>query len=549
MYASKFAPAILLLLVFTPIGYSSIRPNIAPIPDPGLNISISNMQRFTSDISYDFDPAIIQRLDGAAVVFWENIPFSNGKISNPVINYRTSNYPSPTYSSLNWSASQTLVSTPLSQNVAPAVSQARNGTIYLSFASNRTGNFDIFLKRYSPSTGWYAEQQQTLNPADEVISSPLAASDGSLWLFWDRTLSATSANIFYKVWRSGSWGPETPFTSEGSTIENVQPSAFQMNDGSIWVVWSRMDTVSNLTHVYYEVYRNGSWSSALPLTSNANPDQHPHIVQDQNSTIWVAWNRELPVSLNVFQNDIFYTYSVNNGASFIPEVNLTNDTGCAVCPEDIQPSLAQWKDGRVYLFWASNRDPQNYWDLFYDTTNPQPFHHMAVTALSASPMTIRLSGAPSVTAVITVNVTVTNWGTFPESFWLFVKATNVSSRTIAAQYLSLGAGQVMSLSIIWNTNGVMPAKYRLSANIVAPANEQQIVTGDNTMTGGVLWLVPPGDITMDGRVDILDGAAVAYAFGSRPGGPFWNPQADLTGDGVVDILDASIVALWFGTVT
>jgi hypothetical protein len=107
----------------------------------------------------------------------------------------------------------------------------------------------------------------------------------------------------------------------------------------------------------------------------------------------------------------------------------------------------------------------------------------------------------------------------------------------------------MSLSIIWNTNGIMPAKYRLSANIVAPANEQQIVTGDNMMTGGILWLVPPGDITMDGKVDILDGAAVAYAFGSRPGTLFWNPQADLTGDGVVDILDASIVALWFGTVT
>jgi hypothetical protein len=542
MYASKLAPAILLLLILTPAAYSSSSPSIAPKPNPGLNISVSNAQRFTSASSYDFDPAIVQRLDGTAVVFWENIPFS-GKISNPVITYRTSTSPAPIYNASKWSAPQTLVSTPLSQNVAPAVSQARNGSIYLSFASNRTGNFDIFLKRYSPATGWYPEQQQTLNTADEVISSPLAASDGSLWLFWDRTTSATSANIFYKVWRSGTWGPETPFTSDGSTIQNVQPSAFQMNDGSIWVVWSRDDTSTNLTHVNYEVYRNGVWSSALPLTSSTNPDQHPHILQDQNSTIWVAWNRELPVSTTVFQNDIFYTYSVNNGASFIPEVNLTNDTGCTTCPEDLQPSLAQWKDGRVYLFWATNRDPQNYWNLYYATTNPQPFHDMAVTALSSAPWKLKPN------SLVTINVTVANLGTFPESFWLFVKATNTTAWTIAVQFLSLAAGQTMPMSINWNTSGMHPAKYQMSATIVPSQTETLIETGDNYLAGGQVWLIPIGDVDWDGSVTIGDLSIVALAYHSTPASPNWNPAADLNADGSVGIDDLSIVALGYHTYT
>jgi hypothetical protein len=434
------------------------------------------------------------------------------------------------------------VSTPLSQSIAPAVSQARNGSLYLSFASNRTGNFDIFLKRYSPATGWYPDQQETLNTG-EVVSSPLAASDGSLWLFWDRTTSATSANIFYKVWRAGSWGPETPFTNEGSTIENVQPSAFQMNDGSIWVVWSRVDTTTNLEHVNYEIYRNGLWSNPLPLTSSSNPDQHPHIIQDQNSTIWVAWNRELPVSTTVFQNDIFYTYSVNNGASFIPEVNLTNDTGCATCAEDIQPSLAQWKDGRVYLFWASNRDPQNYWDLYYDTTNPQPFHNIAVTAVSSAPWKLKPN------TLVTVNVTVANLGTFPESFWLFVKATNTTAWTIAVQFLSLAAGQTMPLSILWNTSGMRPAKYQMSALIAPSQTENLIVTGDNFLKGGQVWLIPVGDVDWDGSVDISDLSIVALAYHSTPASANWNPAADLNADGSVGIDDLSIVAIWYHTYT
>jgi len=545
MYGKRLGLTALLLLVLTPTAnvFGIHLAQVSVHPDPGLNITLTNAQRFTSDVSYDFNSAVIQGLNGTAWVFW-SYTFFNGKALNPVIAYRTSNSPNYTYSPSAWSSAQSLVSTPLSQNIAPSVAQLRNGTLLLSFASNRTGNFDIFLKRLSPATGWSSDQQMTLNTADEKVSSIVAASDGSLWLFWDRTIGPTAANIFYKVWRAGSWSAEAALTSDASNIENLEPSGFQMSDGSVWMVWSRMDTSSNLSNVYYKTYRSGVWSSSVQLTSTTNQDHHPHISQDGNSTIWVTWNRELSVSSTVFQNDIFYTYSVTGGSSFIPEVNLTNDVGCSsVCAEDLMPSLAQLKDGRVYLFWSTNRDPQNYWDLYFDTTNPQPFHNMALTALSASPMTILTSGT------IIVNVTVANTGTFPESFWLFVKATNVSSRTIAAQFLSLAAGQIMPLSINWNTNGIPPAKYKLSANIATPSNENEIVTGDNSMTGGILWLLPPGDITMDGRVDILDGAAVAYAFGSRPGSPLWNPRADLTGDGVVDILDASIVALWYGTVT
>jgi hypothetical protein len=536
MRAAKLTIGLLVLLTFLPAV-----PATGPLP--GLTIAVSNPQRFTTDISYDFSPVVVQGVDGTAWVFW-SYTFFNGRASLPVINYRTSSSPNYIYNSSAWSPSQTLVSTPLSQNIAPSVTQFRNGTIYLSFASNRTGNYDIFLKRYSPQIGWSSDQQITLNPADEKTSSVVAASDGSLWVFWDRIVSPTSSNIFYKVSRNGSWSMEQPLTNDTSAIENLEPSSIQTNDGSLWMVWSRLDTASNLRNLYYRVYRSGSWSGSVQLTSNANQDNHPHVTQDSNNTIWVAWNRELPVSITVFQNDVFYSYSVDNGASFVPETNLTNDTGCStICPEDIMSSLAQLKDGRIYVFWASNRDPQNYWDLYYATTSPQPFHHVAVTALSAAPLKLRAGG------LININVTVVNTGTFPESFWLFVKGTNTSSMTIAVVSLNMAPGQSMLLSIDWNTTGTRPAKYQLSANIVITHPEYQIVTGDNTLTGGKLWLVPPGDVNMDGRCDILDVALVAAAFGSTVGSPTWNPAADFTRDGKVDILDVAIVAYWFGTYT
>src|SRR5256712_293468 len=350
MYGKRLGLTALLLLVLTPTAnvFGIHLAQVSVHPDPGLNITLTNAQRFTSDVSYDFNSAVIQGLNGTAWVFW-SYTFFNGKALNPVIAYRTSNSPNYTYSPSAWSSAQQLVSTPNSQNIAPSVAQLRNGTLLLSFASNRTGNFDIFLKRFSPATGWFPDQQMTLNTADEKISSIVAASDGSLWLFWDRTINPTTANIFYKVWRAGSWSAETALTNDTSNIENLEPSGFQMNDGSIWMVWSRTDTSSNLENVYYQSYRSGAWSSRVQLTSTTNQDHHPHISQDGNSTIWVTWNRELSVSSTVFQNDIFYTYSVTGGSRLISAGKLTYHRRCSpVCSGDLIPPLAQPNDGRVY---------------------------------------------------------------------------------------------------------------------------------------------------------------------------------------------------------
>jgi tungstate transport system substrate-binding protein len=54
------------------------------------------------------------------------------------------------------------------------------------------------------------------------------------------------------------------------------------------------------------------------------------------------------------------------------------------------------------------------------------------------------------------------------------------------------------------------------------------------------------DINIDFKVDILDIATAAKAFGSYQGHPRWNPYCDINNDGEVDILDIATVAMKFG---
>jgi hypothetical protein len=537
------ASLLLLLAAISPvIEVVQARFSAVATPAPSVATNWSSLQRFTSTSNTDFSPAVVQGADGTVWVFYAVTPTgSNGQPYDPQIRYRTSTMLSATYNASLWSAEQTLIAPPLSQNVSPSVSQSSNGTIFLAFSSNRTGPFNIYLKKYNPGQGWLPETPVTWGTNNDKEPSVLAANDGSVWVFWFRVFSGTQYNLYYKVYRNGVPSVETPLTSDTSA-QNTDPSALQLRNGLIWLAWSHYDS-STGQHIYLDSYNatKGTWTIQPPLSSTSNPDMHPAITEDENSTIWLSWSRELSCGGTCFQWDVFYKYSTNNGASWSPETNLTNDTSCSSCPDDIMSSQTQLKDGRIYLFWASTRDPQNYWNIYYSTTSPQPFHHISITNLSFGPQKIRAGW------MLTVNVTVVNFGTFPESFFLFVQAVNKTKTTVAVQYLSLGAGQAMSLTILWNTNGIAPAKYQITAYV--PPINSEITPLDNTRYAGIAWLVPPGDVNMDGKVDIIDASAVGIAYGSTPSSPNWNPLADLDGSGKVDILDASTVAIWYGVAT
>jgi hypothetical protein len=70
---------------------------------------------------------------------------------------------------------------------------------------------------------------------------------------------------------------------------------------------------------------------------------------------------------------------------------------------------------------------------------------------------------------------------------------------------------------------------------VIPSTEYDVLSGNYVFSG-------KEDLNFDGRVNILDMAILAKAYGSHPEDAGWNPKADLNGDGEVNIIDFSAVA-------
>jgi hypothetical protein len=138
-----------------------------------------------------------------------------------------------------------------------------------------------------------------------------------------------------------------------------------------------------------------------------------------------------------------------------------------------------------------------------------------------------------------INVTVSNIEDFPENVWVTLYYNITANKSIDAWPVYLEAEQNYTLQFTWNTAGLPCLNYTLTA--VATVS-----TDSNTPSNGYTTVRLMGDVNGDGRVNLMDIALVARAFGSTPTSPNWNPAADLNGDGTVNMKDVVLVARNFG---
>ena len=114
-----------------------------------------------------------------------------------------------------------------------------------------------------------------------------------------------------------------------------------------------------------------------------------------------------------------------------------------------------------------------------------------------------------------------------------------------------GSGVIATLTFktIYQHKGIEKQPLSCTLQLI----ETKIINDDlkeilHTVNSGYYEILPNniGDINWDYKVDIMDVATAAAAFGSYPGHERWNPVADVNGDGKVDIYDVAIIAANFG---
>lgn len=227
--------------------------------------------------------------------------------------------------------------------------------------SQTTYDYEIYYKISSDyGATWSNDTQLTTNLSDDIAPSIIQLMNGTIFVVWhsDRT---GNTDIFYKTSSDGGalWSNAKQLTTDPNSDRS--PSVTQTKDGRIWVAWHSNRLGDN--EVIYKVYDGLSWSNHERLTSNTNEDTGPSILQTLDGTMWLFWSSRVP---DIGQtSDLYYKTSSDNGTTWTERVQFTTDPY-----DDAWPSITQTNDTKIWVVWASNRADQPYgnWDIWYQTS-------------------------------------------------------------------------------------------------------------------------------------------------------------------------------------
>ncbi len=463
------------------------------------------------------------------------------------------------YNGVSWLPQQQLTNDPAS-DLTPALVQLANGNIMLVWSSNRSGNFSLYYKTNTAGV-WSGDTRLTSPQGRDSTPSLLQLRNGTMLVYWTRESLVSGSVVRYvysKSYNNGSWSPEVRFSSGGSEEE---PSIFQSDDGTIWVMYAANRFGS--LDIFYKTY-NGAWSPEIRLTTNSADDHQPWIMQDLTGMMWAFWNRCVPINGQTCQDDIFYENSTNLGATWSAEVQFTVDpTGYTI--NDSHPAVIHYsRDKMVYVFWGTDLTGLGAdFDVWVRTSNPIPIHHVYLSNATAGPKSLQEAGT------VKENVTANNPGSYNETLTVNAYYQNSTSTLSKSVSVSLGPGKSMFIQMSWNTSKVVPAKYKIFFVLLpVPGQSVRLLANNTAVAGSVAVLPILEDIDGNGRVDIVDVSTVAFGFGTKivgdtdgdcaiqmpdvsfvafyfgtkVGDPNWNPLADLDHNGKVDIYDVAIIA-------
>jgi len=481
--------------------------------------------RLTTDEDWDTNPSITQTVNGSIWIVWS----SDRAAFEEELFFKTS----PDYG-LTWTP-DTRLTFNVGFDVTPSVVQTANDWLWVVWASDRIGNYELYYKTSSDyGLTWTSDFRLTANASRDLRPSITQDITGTIWVAWSRDVGGGNYELFFKT--SSDYGSTWTSDIQLTTHPNLDiwPSIIQTWDGSIWVVWASYRTGDYELFFKTSSDYGSTWSSDIQLTTDTSFDERPSIIQAVDGSIWVVWQSDRAAN----NYELFFKTSSDYGSTWSSDIRLTDDR-----EYDMSPSVTSTDDGRIWVAWASDRtgEPERNFELFYKFSDVIPVHDVAITDVTLS--------ATNVTGgeTVTISAVAENQGTMNETFDVnyYANSTLIGSETIT---LNPGASTIQAFP--WTTP-FSTATYIISANATIVPGETD--TDDNTFTDGIVNVTRPsiqGDVDGDGDVDLDDLFYILISYGmtiedamATYGVP---PGTDIDNDGTIDLDDLFYVLRDYG---
>lgn len=199
----------------------------------------------------------------------------------------------PAHGDLGWS-SPSLIESHAGSDILPSALQATNGTLWVAWQSNRydqvNGRTDVLYKTYT--NGVWSTVHNLTSSGYNSAPSLIQLSNGTILVFWV-IKSGASFMVFSSGTNGASWS--SPIQTTFTTLNDTQPSAAVGRDGTIWLVWTRINSTCSscaaIKQLYYKTWKMGTWSSELQLTNDSNQNYGATTMVGKDGIVRVTWSR------------------------------------------------------------------------------------------------------------------------------------------------------------------------------------------------------------------------------------------------------------------
>ncbi len=214
--------------------------------------------------------------------------------------------------------------------------------VHVVWYDDRDTNTEIYYKRSTDGgTSWSADVRlshtttSSMNPCIAVLGL-------NVHVVWQ---DGRDGEIYYKQSTDGglTWGADIRLTN------NSSPSSFPslaVSAAALQLVWSD-DRSGGIGEIYYKRSTNGglNWESDVRLTNDPGVSSYPSVAVS-GTYVHVVWSDDRSGT-----PQIFYKRSSDEGVTWEPDVQLTNNPGFSSSFPCISAS-----DSVVHVVWYDNRD-------------------------------------------------------------------------------------------------------------------------------------------------------------------------------------------------
>ena len=187
-------------------------------------INWSEPIQITINNSNDWAPHLIQ---DSSDIYW--IVFSSDRSGNNEIWYVTSS------DGKNWS-NPIQFTTDISEDNNPSLIQDSEGTYWIVWHSNRDGKYDIYYSNSNDGITWSPFIILTNQKSVDMYPFIYQDSDGTYWITWTSDRSGIQGDIWYSTSSNGeSWSTPKQFTT--STSKDYTPKIVEGSADDMWIIW------------------------------------------------------------------------------------------------------------------------------------------------------------------------------------------------------------------------------------------------------------------------------------------------------------------------